>query len=262
MLSFLLLALVSSVALAQDAALTNVTSAFTAAQIVPDVISSFSPGAVLNVVFTDPVTNLMVNVTPDVTLTLEQVTNQPQFFFILDDAADQAAAANITWIIAIVDPDSTAPETLQFLAADFIFDTSAADGTTLISSSTPLVSYTTPTPSTAADRYVILAYIQPADFDANESSLVFTQSGFNVSSFASSAGIGSPVAGNFFLAGSNGTASSSNSPAGSAASGSSANPTAPAAVAPSPSTASGAEMLTYPVLGSLLSMSFGLFLLA
>lgn len=53
-------------------ALTNVTNAFSMAQIVPDVIDSFTPMDLLNITFTDSVTMEMINVDPGDLLTEER----------------------------------------------------------------------------------------------------------------------------------------------------------------------------------------------
>lgn len=52
--------------------LSNVTTAFTKAKIVPDVLKTFNPSAVLDVIFTDPTTSMAVNVTPGVNLSMER----------------------------------------------------------------------------------------------------------------------------------------------------------------------------------------------
>lgn len=57
---------------AQMDALTNVTTAFSMAQIVPNVIDSFSPVDLLNITFTDSVTMDMINVVPGILLTEER----------------------------------------------------------------------------------------------------------------------------------------------------------------------------------------------
>ena len=64
--------LLSRCAFAQMDALTNVTNAFSMAQIVPDVIDSFTPMDLLNITFTDSVTMEMINVDPGDLLTEER----------------------------------------------------------------------------------------------------------------------------------------------------------------------------------------------
>lgn len=61
-----------AVAVAQDTNITAEEQAFTANAIVPDILSSFNPTATLTVTYTDPVTNLAVNVTPGGNLTIER----------------------------------------------------------------------------------------------------------------------------------------------------------------------------------------------
>lgn len=52
--------------------ISSVTEAFTSFSIVPDVLSSFAPIGLLDVVFTDPATGQMLHVTPGTNLTMER----------------------------------------------------------------------------------------------------------------------------------------------------------------------------------------------
>lgn len=52
--------------------LSNVTTAFSSAQIVPDVLQSFNPVDAVNVTFTDPVTMESIDVVPGILLTMER----------------------------------------------------------------------------------------------------------------------------------------------------------------------------------------------
>lgn len=64
--------LLSRCAFAQMDALTNVTNAFSMAQIVPDVVDSFTPMDLLNITFTDSVTMELINVDSGDLLTEER----------------------------------------------------------------------------------------------------------------------------------------------------------------------------------------------
>lgn len=72
--SLLCLSLLLQYALAQVATpdLSNVTTAFSTAQIVPDVLPSFSPEDAVNITFTDPATMENIDVVPGILLTMER----------------------------------------------------------------------------------------------------------------------------------------------------------------------------------------------
>jgi len=66
------LVLQSASAQGTSSPLTNVTNAFSSSHIVPDVIATFNPVALVNVSFTDAVTTESVNVLPGVLLSRER----------------------------------------------------------------------------------------------------------------------------------------------------------------------------------------------
>lgn len=71
-LFFLSAAIVLRGTVAQSpSALTNVSQAFSSASVVPDVLDSFTPTALLNVIFTDPATMQALNITPGMNLSTE-----------------------------------------------------------------------------------------------------------------------------------------------------------------------------------------------
>lgn len=55
--------------------ISSVTEAFTSFAVVPDVLSSFAPIGLLDVVFTDPSTGAMLHVTPGTNLTMERTSS-------------------------------------------------------------------------------------------------------------------------------------------------------------------------------------------
>lgn len=57
--------------LAQETTISGVQRAFTDSKLVPDVLSSFNPTALLNIVFRDPTTNQSLKVTPGQNLTID-----------------------------------------------------------------------------------------------------------------------------------------------------------------------------------------------
>ncbi|PPR04058.1 hypothetical protein CVT24_010633 [Panaeolus cyanescens] len=189
-------------ALAQsDDPFSDVTSAFNTAQIVPDVISTFSPTELVNVSFTDPTTQDMLNVDTGMMLTPDRTDS---------------------FVVALVDPDAPTPQTammgsqfLQFLGGDFMADPVTG---ILLNNSAALMEYTPPTPPSGSDphRYIVLVYNQSTNFDTDAPSMFSSstsQSSFDISTFAQSLGLGDPVAGNFFIVGSsNATNSATPSP--------------------------------------------------
>ncbi|KAK7470423.1 hypothetical protein VKT23_001849 [Stygiomarasmius scandens] len=202
--------------------LDNVTQAFTKANVVPDVLPSFSPRALLNVTFTDA-SMQSVNVTPGILLTMEQTAQEPQFFFL----ANVTIPPGITYVLSIVDPDAPTPQNTSisqfrhFLGGGFTVDNT----TGLLTNNTAALSdFMPPAPPTGSDphRYVVLAYLQPDNFDSVASQFVNASTdrqNFNITTFAQATNLGEPLAANFFFTGpsdnssSTGTSSSA-SPSG------------------------------------------------
>ena len=110
-------------------------------------------------------------------------------------------------------------------------------------------------------RYILLLFVQPANFSQVAPGLVNAStpiSGFNISAFAAQTGLGSPVAGNFFLTGPDNstTTTVSSSAAGSTAT----SPTASTASSASASAAAGAtnSAAMGVDMGKLSAIGFGL----
>ncbi|KAF9006537.1 phosphatidylethanolamine-binding protein [Cyathus striatus] len=200
----------------------NVTQAFSLAQVVPDVVSSFNPTDLMNITFTDAATMQSVNVTPGALLTMEQTAMEPEFFLISNNGAEPS---NQTFVLALVDPDAPTPQNtsvsqfLHFLGGDF----SANNGSLLTNSTPALMDFFPPTPPAGSDphRYVLLIFAEPADFDTVAFTFVNSstpRTNFNLTVFATSVGLDSPIAGNFFLVGPSNSSDSSSSIISSAAS--------------------------------------------
>ncbi|TFY74990.1 hypothetical protein EWM64_g9022 [Hericium alpestre] len=211
---------------------TNVTisaveQAFNASHIVPDILASFNPTSIIDVVFTDPSTNTTIAVTPGINLTMEQTLLEPQFFLTSNDTS----LVNQTFVLALIDPDAPTPQDTsesQFrhlLAGNFHVNGST-NHSLLTNSSAALTDYVNPTPPVGSDphRYTILLFIQPSNFD-NASSLVNASTprpNFNLTTFGDQVNLGSPIAGTYFLTKADNTTTNSTS----------------GAPSPSPSTAS------------------------
>ncbi|KAI0335622.1 PEBP-like protein [Cubamyces sp. BRFM 1775] len=203
-------ALAASVAAQNSANVTvaTVTQAFTTAKIVPDVLPAFKPTAILNVVFLDNTTGVSVNVTPGMNLTREQTALRPQFFLTSNDTS----LATQTFVLAMVDPDAPTPQNAtaaqirHLLAPGIMANGSLATGAALVNDTPAISDFLRPTPPAGSDphRYTLLLFIQPANFTTAVSSFVNSSTpvnNFNISLLAQELGLGSPIAGNFFLTG-------------------------------------------------------------
>ncbi|KAF9452994.1 PEBP-like protein [Macrolepiota fuliginosa MF-IS2] len=196
-----------------NSSLSNVTMAFTQARVVPNVIPSFNPVVGADPMFTDPATSEAIEVVPGILLTMEQTQNAPQFS--LSSNNTDLSMSNVSWVIAIVDPDAPTPQNpniSQFL--HFIDGTGddMANLTALTNTSQALVEFFSPTPPPGSDphRYVVLVYVQPDDFNTTGPAFFngtastdpsFNRMNFSITDFATNTSLGAPVAGNFFLVG-------------------------------------------------------------
>ncbi|KAI0335621.1 PEBP-like protein [Cubamyces sp. BRFM 1775] len=215
MLIQVLLAIVFAVSITAQQNSTNVTvadvaRAFTAAKIVPDVLPTFNPSSLLDVVFLDNMTGMSVDVTPGINLTEQQSAQRPQFFLVSNDTS----LAGQTFVLVMVDPDAPTPQIRHLLAPGLMANGSLATGATLVNNTPAISEYISPAPlaGSGPHRYTMVLYIQPSNFTTAVSSVVNSSTpitNFNVSLFAQELGLGSPLAGNFFWTGPN--ASSTNS---------------------------------------------------
>ncbi|KAE9407021.1 PEBP-like protein, partial [Gymnopus androsaceus JB14] len=117
------------------------------------------------------------------------------------------------FVIAMVDPDAPTPQNnslaqiRHFVGGDFIISSAASNGTArLTNTSAAIAEYISPGPPAGSDphRYTILLFKQPENFSVAASTLIQPNSsfeGFNISAFASSVGLGNPIAGTYFLEG-------------------------------------------------------------
>ncbi|PIL37295.1 hypothetical protein GSI_00988 [Ganoderma sinense ZZ0214-1] len=248
------LLIVALAAAAISAQTTNVTideveEAFTAASIVPSVIPTFTPTGLLDVVFFDNVTNTNTTVTPGLNLTREQNALRPTVFLTSNDTT----LAQQTFVLAMVDPDAPTPqsptlaEIRHLLAPDITLSGSLANGALLVNNTPAISDFQRPSPPAGSDphRYILLLFVQPANFSQVVPGIVNAStpiSGFNISTFAAQTGLGSPVAGNFFLTGPDNTTTTTVGP--SAASAAASTATSPSASTPSSASASTAAGAT------------------
>ena len=111
-----------------------------------------------------------------------------------------------------VDPDSSKPNVLHWFQTNLTLSPSNISIASLsfhplLSTTPPLASYIKPKPPAGSGphRYTELLYSQPADFSIPVNYARFfgpdsTRTSFNLSSFVRDAGLGKPVAANYFLA--------------------------------------------------------------
>ncbi|KAL0955848.1 hypothetical protein HGRIS_002050 [Hohenbuehelia grisea] len=213
-----------SFALAQSSnATTNARDAFRRAQIVPEIIPSFSPIATLGVVFTVNSTKEQINVQPGMNLSVAQTALKPQFYL----NTTSSSLLNDTFVLVMIDPDAPSPQNHTFsnvrhmLGGSFrVNGTTSAitNGTLLTNTTATITDFLAPGPLPGSDphRYTILLYRQPSAFESNAAKLVnstTTPLNWNLTAFASAVHLGNPVAGNFFFTkaddSANGTASGS-----------------------------------------------------
>ncbi|PIL34837.1 hypothetical protein GSI_02624 [Ganoderma sinense ZZ0214-1] len=188
----------------------EVEQAFMAARIVPDVIPTFAPPGLLDVVFFDDVTDTNIMVTPPgLTLTREQTAMRPTVFLTSNDTA---LAAPQTFVLAMIDPDAPTPENptaAQFrllLAPNMTLSGSLAEGAMLVNNTPAITDFLRPNPPAGSDphRFILLLFAQPTNFSQVVQGIVNAstpRNGFNISAFAMQTALGSPVGGNFFLTG-------------------------------------------------------------
>ncbi|THU92230.1 PEBP-like protein [Dendrothele bispora CBS 962.96] len=175
--------------------------------LVPDVVETFEPKAVLDVAFSGE--ESPVYVVEGGNLTVNQTALMPTFWLTYNDPS----LLNQTFIVTMVDPDAPTPQNRSLaqvrhlVLADVRINGSGSEGVALLTNSTPALSeYIPPGPPAGSDphRYTFLLWNQPPTFDRASASASFDPAapvGFNVSQFASQNGLGQPVAGTFFFEG-------------------------------------------------------------
>ena len=154
-----------------------------------------------------------------------EVTFAPQVSIISNDTS----LADKTFVLIMVDPDAPTPqnrslsEVRHFISGSMTLSGSLASGATLTNTTPAVSDYITPGPPAGSDphRYTLMLFVEPSDFTTATHSFVnasVAPLNFNVSTFAQEVGLGSPVAGTYFLTGpeSSSSASASSTSPGSA----------------------------------------------
>ncbi|KAF8812284.1 PEBP-like protein [Phlegmacium glaucopus] len=204
--AILSIALVLQSASAQTTSpLINVTNAFSSSHLVPNVIPTFNPIALLNVSFADTATKQSINVVPGVLLSTEQTAIEPKFSL----GTSSAALPTTPFVLVIVDPDAPTPQAptladfLHFLGGGFTVDSTTRQ---LTNNTAALMEFFPPSPPAGSDphRYPVLLFNQPSNFNTVAPTLVNAstpRTSFNLSSFVQAVKLGDPLAGNYFLVG-------------------------------------------------------------
>ncbi|KAJ7846894.1 PEBP-like protein [Mycena olivaceomarginata] len=205
-----------------DASLTDVSTAFSKAGIVPGLVPVFKPTGLLDVVFTDPTTQKAVNATPGTNLTMQQTADEPKFVLTVSNTTSVSTAE---FVIALVDPDAPTPQNTSlgqfrhFLGAGYRWN---ADTGVLTNSTAAPTEWFSPRPPSG------LGSASPDDFASKVSSILNAttpRTNFNVTAFSNTLGLGAPFAGTFFITGPDSTPTSS-APSSAASSGASASASA------------------------------------
>ncbi|KAF7352589.1 PEBP-like protein [Mycena venus] len=202
-----------------NTSLTDVSTAFSKAGIVPGVIPVFKPTGLLDVVFTVPATQQAVNATPGTNLTTQQTANEPQFVLA---PSDTTSASNAEFVVALFDPDAPTPQNTtfaqfrHFLGAGYRW---SADTGVLTNTTAALTEFVPPGPPPYSDphRYLVLVYVQSEDFASKVPSILNAstpRTNFNMTAFSDALGLGAPFAGTFFFTGPDSTATPSGSGSG------------------------------------------------
>ncbi|KAL0957020.1 hypothetical protein HGRIS_003121 [Hohenbuehelia grisea] len=219
---------------AQEVTTDSVSDAFTQARVVPDVLRSFEPQGVLEVVFTDPSTSNQIRVTPGMNLTPAQTANRPNFGV----SGLPPSFAPQSFVLAFIDPDAPTPsnrtlaQVRHLLGGDFALEGQLNETTPLLANKSEAITEYLgpgPPPGSGPHRYVVLLFNQNTtpnqtfpSVSASFANSTTPRIGFNVTRFAEETGLTGPVAGTFFFVAPEGASSSSSSSASGASTASTA----------------------------------------
>ncbi|KAI0058827.1 PEBP-like protein [Artomyces pyxidatus] len=192
---------------ATEPSVQDAQTALNQAGIAPDVVPTFSPTSILDVVYNDPTTNQAIVVEPGKNLTVAQTVNEPQFFLTSNDSS----VASKTFLLAFVDPDAPTPQNrslsdIRHVLAPNLHISGTANRALLVNSTPAITDYLAPgpPPGSGPHRYTVLLFVQPDNFSSAAAGLVdqsTPRTNFNLTTFAQKTGLGDPIAGTFFLTG-------------------------------------------------------------
>ncbi|KAK0228323.1 phosphatidylethanolamine-binding protein [Armillaria fumosa] len=165
---------------------------FTQSEIVPDLLSSFDPSAILTVNFQG-----VGDITPGQALSQDQVGTAPT---VTVTPANSTVALSGAFTLAMVDADVVGTKNAQVTRHWLVNGDTVSNNAVSNSSATAITSYAGPAPAegSGAHRYVILLFQQPSTFTSPDG---YTEnigvSTFDLSSYLSESGMGSLVAGTY-----------------------------------------------------------------
>lgn len=182
--------------------LRDVQQKFSSECVVPDVLASFNPTAFLYLTYTGNLSDGTTAkvVLPGTSFARNDTLSTPQF------SVD--GVKNGTYVIAIVDPDAPSranpivSQIRHMFATNFTISNTRSNfvprGMVMQNSTAAISPYFPPNPpaGSGAHRYIALLYAQPSNFDLSLFN-VSSVSNFNISAFATSSGLGEPLAGTF-----------------------------------------------------------------
>ncbi|KAJ7581016.1 phosphatidylethanolamine-binding protein [Mycena floridula] len=208
MFSIALYALFISAAAAQNVGIEAIEAHFTQSGLVPSLLTSFDPSALLTATFASSGA-----ITPGQALTEDKVATQPK---ITVTPANSTVAFTGNYTIAMVDADVVGTDESGGVNRHWLLNgVTVADGTVNTDGSTAITVYAQPGPAAGSGphRYVILLYTQPDDFHppAEFQSTIPGVSKFDLNAYVQDSGLGAIVAGSYFTV-EEGTATVSISP--------------------------------------------------
>ena len=117
----------------------------------------------------------------------------------------KGGSETVTYFLAIVDPDARSPQNPDFAQYIHLLQPGVKFSGGVATYSTPaFISYGRPSPPNFSDahRYVDLLYVQPSNFSIPAAFAGFNDTNrvlFSIDKFAAAAGLGNPVAVNYWL---------------------------------------------------------------
>ncbi|KAJ8515032.1 hypothetical protein ONZ45_g7515 [Pleurotus djamor] len=150
-------------AVAQEVTINSFKEGFSQSKLVPDVIPSFDPLGLLEVVYTVPSSNETIRVRPGMNLTVSQTAAPPR----LGLSGLPPAASSASFVAVLVDPDAPTPqnrslaEFLHVISGDLVLSGSLGSSTSeLVNRTQATVEYVGPGPPPGSDphRYAFLVF--------------------------------------------------------------------------------------------------------
>ncbi|KAJ7058058.1 phosphatidylethanolamine-binding protein [Mycena amicta] len=165
---------------------------FQGAQIVPSLLPTFTPGAILSLAFSGK------DVSPGQPLAQADVAPKP----VVSVSAVNATLTG-TFTIAMVDADVVGTDESAGVSRHWLENgVTVSDGIVSNASATTITVYAGPgpAPGSGPHRYVVLLYAQPSTFTApaNLSTLIPGVEKFNLDSYVKESGLGDIVGGTYF----------------------------------------------------------------